>query len=83
MYVWSHTKFGTDWFSRFDVYWIKTDRQAKYIYIDYRFLIDFMHNKAPSIFEGSEYYVLSIIRHPVFYEAWCRLRITCKVRCEI
>jgi len=25
-------KFGPDRFSRFDVYWIQTDRQAKFIY---------------------------------------------------
>jgi len=35
-----HTKFGPDQLSRFDIYWIKTDKQtnrlAKYIYI-YRF----------------------------------------------
>ena len=43
----SHKKFGADRFSRFDVYWIQTnkqidrltdrqtDRQAKYIYCDY------------------------------------------------
>ena len=34
-HVRSHPKFGTDWFSRFDVHWIQTDkqrdRQAKYI----------------------------------------------------
>ena len=34
----SHKKFGPDRFSRFDVYWIQTnkqtDRKAKYIYID-------------------------------------------------
>ncbi len=32
----SHTQFGPDRFSRFDVYWIqtnkRTDRQAKFIY---------------------------------------------------
>jgi len=28
----SHKKFGPDRFSRFDVYWIQTDRQAKFIY---------------------------------------------------
>ena len=28
----SHNKFGPDWFSRFDIYWIQTDRQAKFIY---------------------------------------------------
>ena len=39
-YVMSHKKFGPDRFSRFDVYWIQTnrqtnrqtDRQAKFIY---------------------------------------------------
>ena len=35
-HVMSHTKFGPDRFSRFDVYWIQTkkqtDRQAKFIY---------------------------------------------------
>ena len=29
----SNKKFGPDRFSRFDVYWIQTDRQAKFIYI--------------------------------------------------
>ena len=31
----SHNKFGPDWFSRFDVYWIKkkTDRQTSKVYI--------------------------------------------------
>jgi len=28
----SHKKFGPDRFSRFEVYWIQTDRQAKFIY---------------------------------------------------
>ena len=28
----SHKKFGPDRFSRFDVYWIQTDRQAKFVY---------------------------------------------------
>ena len=28
----SHKKFGPDRFSRFDVYWIQTNRQAKFIY---------------------------------------------------
>ena len=28
----SHKKFEPDRFSRFDVYWIQTDRQAKFIY---------------------------------------------------
>ena len=28
----SHKKFGPDRLSRFDVYWIQTDRQAKFIY---------------------------------------------------
>ena len=28
----SHKKFGPDRFIRFDVYWIQTDRQAKFIY---------------------------------------------------
>ena len=45
VYVRSHTKFGPDWFSRFDVYWIQTniqtnkqtDRQAKFIYIFFSF----------------------------------------------
>ena len=36
-HVRSHPKFGTDWFSRFDVHWIqtekKTERQTKYIFI--------------------------------------------------
>jgi len=27
----SHNKFGPDRFSRFDVYWIQTDRQAKFL----------------------------------------------------
>jgi len=27
-HVRSYTKYGPDWFSRFDVYWIQTDRQA-------------------------------------------------------
>ena len=31
-HVMSHKKFGPDRFSRFDVYWIQTDRQAKFIY---------------------------------------------------
>ena len=38
-HVRSHTKFGPDWFSRFDVYWLQkkqtnkqTPRQAKFIY---------------------------------------------------
>ena len=31
-YVMSHKKFGPDRFSRFDVYWIQTNRQAKFIY---------------------------------------------------
>ena len=34
----SHKKFGSDRFSRFDVYWIQTDRQAKFIYRLYRIL---------------------------------------------
>ena len=38
----SHKKFGPDRFSRFDVYWIQTDRQtdrqAKFIYRLSRFL---------------------------------------------
>ena len=29
---WGHKKFGPDRFSRFDVYWIQTNRQAKFIY---------------------------------------------------
>ena len=35
-----HTKFGPDRFSRFDVYWIQTDRQTdkQSTYIDYNFL---------------------------------------------
>ena len=28
----SHKKFGPDRYSRFEVYWIQTDRQAKFIY---------------------------------------------------
>ena len=28
----SHKKFGPDRFSRFDVYWIQTNRQGKFIY---------------------------------------------------
>ena len=31
-WVLSNKKFGPDRFSRFDVYWIQTDRQAKFIY---------------------------------------------------
>jgi len=31
-HVRSHTKFWPDRFSRFDVYWIQTNRQAKFIY---------------------------------------------------
>ena len=27
----SHKKFGPDWFSRFDVYWIHTDKSNLYI----------------------------------------------------
>ena len=30
----SHTTVGSNWFSQFDVSWIQTDTQAKYIYID-------------------------------------------------
>ena len=30
-HVRSHIKFGPDRFSRFDVYWIQTNRQAKFI----------------------------------------------------
>ena len=30
-HVKSHTQFGPDRFSRFDVYWIQTDRHAKYV----------------------------------------------------
>ena len=41
-HVRSHKKFGPDWFSRFDVYWIQTnrqtDRQAKFIWFLYVFL---------------------------------------------
>ena len=33
----SHTNFGPDRFRRFDVYWIQTDRQAKYIIDNKRF----------------------------------------------
>ena len=36
-YVKSHTNFGPDRFRRFDVYWIQTDRQAKYIIDNKRF----------------------------------------------
>ena len=39
-YMRSSTNFGPDRFSRFDVYWIRTDRQTKYIYIRfYRWLL--------------------------------------------
>ena len=36
----SHTKFGPDRFSRFDVYWIQTDRQTDKpnLYIDKNYL---------------------------------------------
>ena len=30
----SHVKFGPDQFSRFDVYWIQTDRQTNKAYIE-------------------------------------------------
>jgi len=35
-HVMSHTKFGPNRFSRFDIYWIQTDKQAdkQSIYID-------------------------------------------------
>ena len=36
----SHKKFGPDRFSRFDVYWIQTDRQAKFIYrLNYHYFV--------------------------------------------
>jgi len=39
----SHTKFGPDEFSRYDVYWIQTDRQTVkesiYIDIDDKFIV--------------------------------------------
>ena len=63
-HVRSHTKLGTDRFSRFEVYRTqKTDRQAVYRLFNYCSTIPSLHNTIPGrkICEGKIFYFLSII----------------------
>ena len=63
-HVRSHTKLGTDRFSRFEVYRTqKTDRQAVYRLSNYCSTIPSLHNTIPArkICEGKIFYFISII----------------------
>ena len=55
-HVMSHTKCGPDRFSRFDVYWIQTNRQAKCIYRRGAIIILSIFNNLFIIIECSEDY---------------------------
>ena len=71
-----HTQFGHDWFSRFDVYWIHTNRQAKFIYRWNKNVYIFLKLLRLETFVISSNYCLNQITCNLI------LDVTVSIRCE-